>query len=155
MIYKSLLKTAIFLTAIIVCSVSCKSSARPVINYPKQVVVDFYQVYLSAVNDPDTESGLMKSKIAVDKYTTKNLRKLQDMDDSGADYFFAAQDICPDWLDHINITHENIKEYSADLKLYLGLGNSLSIYDVHLVMKNSQWLLDSVKSHSRKTEACY
>ncbi len=155
MIYKSLLKTAIFLTAIIVCSVSCKSSARPVINYPKQIVVDFYQVYLSAVNDPDTESGLMKSKIAVDKYTTKNLRKLQDMDDSGADYFFAAQDICPDWLDHINITHEHIKEYSADLKLYLGLGNSLSIYDVHLVMKNSQWLLDSVKSHSRKTEICY
>jgi hypothetical protein len=51
----------------------------------------------------------MKSKIAVDKYTTKNLRKLQDMDDSGADYFFAAQDICPDWLDHINITHEHIK----------------------------------------------
>lgn len=90
MIYKSLLKTAIFLTAIIVCSVSCKSSARPVINYPKQVVVDLYQVYLSAVNDPDTDSGLMKSKIAVDKYTTKNLRKLQDMDDSGADYFFAA-----------------------------------------------------------------
>lgn len=97
----------------------------------------------------------MKSKIAVEKYTTKNLRKLQDMDDSGADYFFAAQDICPDWLDHINITHEHIKEYSADLELYLGLGNSLSIYDVHLVMKNSQWLLDSIKSHSRKTETCY
>lgn len=155
MIYRTLLKTALFLTTLLMYSVPGQSSELPVIDTPQQVVVHFYQDYLSAVNDPNTESGLKKSQSAIDKYTTKNLRKIQDLDDSGADYFFAAQDICPDWLDYIHIEDENISKNSADLKLILGSGNSISIYDIHLVMKNKYWLMDSVKSNSRKTGSCY
>jgi len=152
---KTVVKTVIFFTALIFFSVSGQSSDRQVINKPKNVVIAFYTEYLSALNDPDTESGLTKSQNAIDKYTNKNLRKLQDENDSGADYFLSAQEACPDWLNHITVHQEKIKNNIAELELNLGVGNSLSVYDVHMVMENSHWLMDSVEFKSRKTEGCY
>lgn len=153
--FKAVVRSALFFTALMFYSVSGQSSERQPTNTPQSVVVEFYTDYLSALNDPDTESGLIKSQNAVDKYTNKHLKKLQDQDDSGADYFFATQEACPDWLNHISILQEKINDNVAGVELNLGYGNSLSIYDVHLVMENGRWLMDSVKFKSRKAESCY
>lgn len=42
------------------------------------------------------ECGAEKSQNAIDTYTTKHLQQLNSDNDTGADYFVDAQDICPD-----------------------------------------------------------
>lgn len=121
---------------------------------PEFVVKAFYSDYLTAWNDPDMESGAEKSQKAIDTYTTKHLQQLNSDNDTGADYFISAQDICPDWADEIAVKTSPTGSDKVAAELTLGHADSESKYDISLVLKNDKWLMDSVKFISRKTGHC-
>ncbi|MGJ3448868.1 DUF3828 domain-containing protein [Enterobacter sp. PTB] len=121
---------------------------------PEDVVIAFYTDYLSAFNNPDASASIEQSQNAIDKYTSRHLQNERDSDDSGGDYFIAAQDICTDWIKNLKTEKLNINDDSANLELTLGVNNSESNYDVRLKRKDGRWLIDSVKFESRKSETC-
>lgn len=121
---------------------------------PEFVVKAFYSDYLTAWNDPGVESGAEKSQNAIDTYTTKHLQKLNSDNDTGADYFISAQEICPDWADEIVVKTSSAGSDKVGAELTLGHADSESKYDISLVLKNDKWLMNSVKFISRKTGHC-
>ncbi len=121
---------------------------------PESVVKAFYSDYLTAWNDPDVESGAEKSQNAIDTYTTKHLQQLNSDNDTGADYFISAQEICPDWADEIAVKTSSVASDKVAAELTLGHADSESKYDISLVLKNDKWLMNSVKFISRKTGHC-
>lgn len=121
---------------------------------PEFVVKAFYSDYLKAWNDPDVKSGAEKSQNAIDTYTTKHLQKLNSDNDTGADYFISAQEICPDWADEIAVKTSSAGSDKVAAELTLGHADSESKYDISLVLKNDKWLMNSVKFISRKTGHC-
>lgn len=121
---------------------------------PELVVKKFYSDYLTAWNDPDLESGAGKSQKAIDSYTTKHLQRLYSNDDSGADYFVNAQEICPEWVNEIKVRTSSVSSHKVATELTLGHADSESKYDISLVLKNGKWLMNSVKLKSRKTGHC-
>lgn len=121
---------------------------------PGFVVKTFYSDYLTAWNDPDMECGAEKSQNAIDTYTTKHLQQLNSDNDTGADYFVDAQDICPDWVNEIAVKTSPAGRDKVAAELTLGHADSESKYDISLVLKNDKWLMNSVKFISRKTGHC-
>lgn len=121
---------------------------------PEFIVKTFYSDYLTAWNDPDMASGAEKSQNAIDTYTTKHLQQLNSDNDTGADYFVDAQDICPDWVNEISVKASPMGSDKAAAELTLGRADSESKYDISLVLKNEKWLMNSVRFISRKTVHC-
>lgn len=121
---------------------------------PEFVVKAFYSDYLTAWNDPDVGSGAEKSQNAIDTYTTKQLQQLNSDNDTGADYFISAQEICPDWVNEIEVKTSSVGSDKVAAELTLGHADSESKYDISLVLKNDKWLMNSVKFISRKTGHC-
>ena len=121
---------------------------------PEDVVIAFYTDYLRSFNNPDASASIEQSQDAIDKYTSRHLQNERDSDDSGGDYFTAAQDICTDWIKNLKTKKVNINDDSANLELTLGVNNSESNYNVILKRKGESWLIDSVKFESRKSETC-
>lgn len=100
------------------------------------------------------ECGAEKSQNAIDTYTTKHLQQLNSDNDTGADYFVDAQDICPDWVNEIAVKTSRAGSDKVAAELTLGHADSESKYDISLVLKNDKWLMNSVKFISRKTGHC-
>lgn len=121
---------------------------------PEFVVKAFYSDYLKAWNDPDVRRGTEKSQAAIDTYTTNHLKQLNSDNDTGADYFTSAQEICPDWVNEIAVKTSSLGSDKVAAELTLGHANSESKYDISLVLKNNTWLINSVKFLSRKTGYC-
>lgn len=121
---------------------------------PDAVVQQFYKNYLSALSDPDVQSGLDHSQNAIDTSTTRHLKKLNSENDSGSDYFTHVQEVCPDWASNIKTKVLSSQNDVATVELILGKGGSESKYHVSLVNENDQWLMDSVKFEGSKTEHC-
>ncbi|HEC5297389.1 TPA: DUF3828 domain-containing protein, partial [Enterobacter cloacae] len=121
---------------------------------PEFVVKAFYSDYLTAWNDSDVKSGAEKSQNAIDTYTTQHLQQLNSDNDTGADYFVNAQDICPDWVDEIAVEISSVGSGRVVARLSLGHADSESKYDISLVLKNDKWLMNSVKFIFRKTGHC-
>ncbi|EMN5322651.1 DUF3828 domain-containing protein [Enterobacter hormaechei] len=121
---------------------------------PELVVKTFYSDYLTAWNDPDVGSGAEKSQKAIDTYTTQHLQQLNSDNNSGADYFINAQEICPDWVSEIEVKTSPVSSNKVATELTLGHADSESKYEVSLVLKNDKWLMNSVKFISRKTGHC-
>lgn len=121
---------------------------------PESVVSHFYSDYLTAWNDPDVERGIKKSQSAIDSFTTKYLQKLKDEDDSGADYFVDAQDICDEWKNNIYTKTVSVNSHTAMVNLTLGYGKGTSLYAITLVDNKGKWLMDSVKFTSRESTYC-
>lgn len=121
---------------------------------PEFVVKTFYSDYLTAWNDPDVGSGAEKSQRAIDTYTTQHLQQLNSDNDTGADYFTNAQEICPDWVNEIEAKTSSVISNKVVVELTLGHADSESKYDISLVLKNDKWLMNSVKFKSRKTGHC-
>lgn len=112
---------------------------------PDEVVSTFYHDYLVAEEMSDMESANDLSLKAIDKYTTEHLRYLRDNDDSGADYFVDAQDICEEWKTNIGTKTVLANDNMALVNLRLGYGKGTSLYAVSLVKVGGKWLIDSVK----------
>lgn len=112
---------------------------------PDEVVSTFYHDYLVAEERSDMESANDLSLKAIDKYTTEHLRNLRDNDDSGADYFVDAQDICEEWKTNIGTKTVLANDNMALVNLRLGYGKGTSLYAVSLVKVGGKWLIDSVK----------
>lgn len=112
---------------------------------PDEVVSTFYHDYLVAEEMSDMESANDLSLKAIDKYTTEHLRNLRDNDDSGADYFVDAQDICEEWKTNIGTKTVLANDNMALVNLRLGYGKGTSLYAVSLVKVGGKWLIDSVK----------
>lgn len=112
---------------------------------PDEVVSTFYHDYLVAEEMSDMESANDLSQKVIAKYTTENLRKLRDNDDSGADYFVDAQDICEEWKSNIGTKKVSANDHRALVNLKLGYGKGTSLYDVSLVKVGGKWMIDSVK----------
>ncbi|MHA0273182.1 DUF3828 domain-containing protein [Enterobacter ludwigii] len=148
-----LLFTFIFST---LSNLSFGENNNPTLNAksPDFVVKTFYSDYLTAWNDPDMESSAEKSQIAIETYTTKHLQQLNSDNDTGADYFIDAQEICPDWTNEIAVKTSPIGSDNAAAELTLGRADSESKYDISLVLKNDKWLMNSVRFVSRKTGHC-
>ena len=91
---------------------------------------------------------------AIFEYTTEHLRSLRDNDESGADYFVDAQDICEEWKDSINVETVSENDQVAQVKLTLGYGKGVSLYAVNLVKEKGKWLMDSVKPISHSSIYC-
>jgi len=121
---------------------------------PEFVVKKFYSDYLTAWNDPDVGSGAEKSQKAIDSYTTQHLQQLNSDNDTGADYLLNAQEICPDWVNQIEVKTSSVSSNKVAAELTLGHADSESKYDIGLVLKNDKWLMNSVKFISRKTGHC-
>jgi len=121
---------------------------------PEFVVKTFYSEYLTAWNDPDVGSGAEKSQKAIDTYTTKHLQQLNSDNDTGADYFISAQEICPDWVNEIVVKTSSVSSDKVAAVLTLGHADSESKYDIRLVLKNGKWQMNSVEFISRKTGHC-
>ncbi|RAU29669.1 DUF3828 domain-containing protein [Enterobacter sp. RIT418] len=112
---------------------------------PDEVVSTFYHYYLVAEEMSDMESANDLSLKAIAKYTTEHLRNLRDNDDSGADYFVDAQDICEEWKTNIGTKTVLANDHMAVVNLRLGYGKGTSLYAVSLVKVGGKWLIDSVK----------
>ncbi|HDR2548290.1 TPA: DUF3828 domain-containing protein [Enterobacter ludwigii] len=112
---------------------------------PDEVVSTFYHDYLVAEEMSDMESANDLSLKAIAKYTTAHLRNLRDNDDSGADYFVDAQDICEEWKNNISTKTVSANDHIALVNLKLGYGKGTSLYAVSLVKAGGKWMLDSVK----------
>lgn len=112
---------------------------------PGEVVARFYHDYLVASEMPDMESAGKLTQKAIFEYTTEHLRSLRDNDQSGADYFLDAQDICEEWKDSINVETVSENDLVAQVKLTLGYGKSMSLYAISLAREKGKWLMDSVK----------
>lgn len=103
---------------------------------------------------PDMESANEFSLKAIFKYTTKHLRVLRDNDDSGADYFLDAQELCDEWKSNIYTETIFENDHIAVVRLKLGSGIAVSIYNIDLVSIKGKWLMDSVKSIYRGSIYC-
>jgi hypothetical protein len=112
---------------------------------PDEVVRTFYHDYLVAEEMSDMESANALSLKAIAKYTTEHLRDLRDNDDSGADYFVDAQDICDEWKSNIGTKTISANDHMALVNLKLGYGKGTSQYAVSLVKVGGEWMIDSVK----------
>lgn len=121
---------------------------------PEQVVSEFYYKYLVAAEMTDMEASNVSSQKAILNYTTKHLRVLRDRDDSGADYFIDAQDICEEWKSSIATHTLAINNYYALVNLSLGYGEAVSLYAISLVKVKDRWLINSVKPVSRGSIYC-
>ncbi|EIV2969478.1 hypothetical protein ACWWI0_003775 [Cronobacter sakazakii] len=124
------------------------------ISSPQDTVKQFYFAYLTAWNDPDIKRSLADSEKAVSEYTTQHLRNLMQDNDTGADYFISAQEVCRDWAYNIFTKNLELKKNTADINLILGYNRSKSVYQIHLIKKQGRWLMDSVKLYSRVRETC-
>jgi len=112
---------------------------------PEEVVSTFYHDYLIAEGMSDMESANDFSLKAIFEYTTEHLRMLRDNDDSGADYFVDAQDICEEWEKNIDTKTVSVDAHIALVNLKLGYGKGTSLYAVSLVKTRGKWLIDSVR----------
>lgn len=121
---------------------------------PTQVVAAFYHEYLVASEMSDMELADKLTQKAIFEYTTEHLRTLRDNDESGADYFVDAQDICEEWKDSINVKIVSENEQVAQVKLTLGYGKGVSLYAINLAKEKGTWLMDSVKSTSKSSIYC-
>lgn len=121
---------------------------------PTQAVVEFYHDYLVASEISDMELADKLTNKAIFEYTTEHLRMLRDNDESGADYFIDAQDICEEWKDSINAETVSENDQVAQVKLTLGYGKGVSLYAVNLVKEKGKWLMDSVKPTSKSSIYC-
>jgi len=121
---------------------------------PEVVVSGFYHDYLVAADIPDMESANDLSLKAIFKYTTEHLRALRDNNDSGADYFLDAQDMCEEWKSNIYTKTISANNHIAEVNLKLGYGKGISMYSIHLVKANGKWLMDSVKPTFRGSIYC-
>lgn len=100
------------------------------------------------------ESGAEKSQRAIDTYTTQHLQQLNSDNDTGADYFINAQEVCPDWVNEIEVKTSLVSSNKVAAELTLGHADSESKYDISLVLINGKWQMNSVKFKSRKTGHC-
>ncbi|TDN54843.1 uncharacterized protein DUF3828 [Buttiauxella sp. JUb87] len=121
---------------------------------PEEVVSEFYHDYLVAAEMPDMESADDLTMKAIFKYTTEHLRALRDNDDSGADYFVDAQDICEEWKSSIYTKSVSENDHDAQVNLKLGYGKGASLYVISLMKIKGKWLVDSVKLTSRNSVYC-
>ncbi|EIN9272686.1 DUF3828 domain-containing protein [Salmonella enterica] len=112
---------------------------------PDEVVSTFYHDYLVAEEMSDMESANDLSLKAMAKYTTEHLRNLRDNDDSGADYFVDAQDVCEEWKNNIGTKTVSANDHIALVNLKLGYGKGTSLYVVSLVKAGGKWMIDYVK----------
>ncbi|KEY57891.1 DUF3828 domain-containing protein [Serratia sp. DD3] len=133
---------------------SVSDSKQTEINSPESVVKKFYKEYLVADGSEDIEVAGGDLQKAINKYTTKHLRKVESENDTGADYFLDAQDTCPEWVDHIAVERIKVNNGTALVKLRLGYKPSLSEYTVKLKKQNDRWLMDSVRLDSRGSSFC-
>lgn len=97
-----MLKKIIFACCLF-CVASIASASADDSSMPREIVENFYHDYLVASEMPDMESADKLTQKAIFEYTTEHLRSLRDNDESGADYFVDAQDICEEWKDSINV----------------------------------------------------
>lgn len=104
----------------------------------------FYHDYLVAGEMYDMESANNFSLKVVAKYTTEHLRAVRDNNDSDADFFLDAQDICTEWKNNIDTKTDAINDHIALVNLKLGYGKNTSLYAVGLVKTQGKWLIDSV-----------
>jgi len=134
-----------FLSCCLICVpyIALASNERPL--SPAEIVSAFYHDYLVAAEIPDMKSSNDFSLEAIYKYTTEHLRHLQNNNDSGADYFVDAQDICEEWKSHIDTTIVSVNDHTALVELKLGYGKGTSLYAVSLVKNRGHWLINSVK----------
>lgn len=121
---------------------------------PTQVVAEFYYDYLVASEMSDMELADKLTQKAIFEYTTEHLRTLRDNDESGADYFVDAQDLCEEWKDSINVQTVSENDQVAQVKLTLGYGKGLSLYAINLAKEKGKWLMDSVKPISKISIYC-
>ncbi|MGK3141389.1 DUF3828 domain-containing protein [Pantoea sp. C2G6] len=121
---------------------------------PTQVVTGFYHDYLVASEMSDMELADKLTQKAIFDYTTEHLRTLRDDDESGADYFVDAQDICEEWKHSINVETVSESDHVAQVKLTLGYGKGVSLYAVNLTKEKDKWLIDSVKPISKSSIYC-
>lgn len=121
---------------------------------PEEIVRAFYHDYLIAEEMSDLESANEFSLKAIFEYTTEHLRSLRDNDESDADYFVDAQDICEEWKNSIDTKVVSVNDHHALVNLKLGYGKGVSFYDISLVKINSKWLIDSIKCVSKGSIYC-
>lgn len=121
---------------------------------PAQVVTEFYHDYLVASEMSDMESANKFTQKAIFEYTTQHLRTLRDNDESGADYFVDAQDICDEWKDSISVQTISENDHIAQMTLKLGYGKGVSLYAINLAKEKGKWLMDSVTPISKGSIYC-
>lgn len=121
---------------------------------PTQVVAEFYHDYLVASEMSDMELADKLTQKAIFEYTNEHLRMLRDGDESGADYFVDAQDICEEWKDHINVETVSENDKVAQVNLTLGYGKGVSLYSINLTKEKGKWLMDSVQPTSKSSIYC-
>ncbi|WP_159679778.1 DUF3828 domain-containing protein [Yersinia canariae] len=121
---------------------------------PEEVVSEFYHDYLVAAEMPDMESANDYSLKTIFKYTTEHLRAFRDSDDSDADYFLDAQDICEEWKKNIYTKTLSKNDQLAVVNLKLGYGKGVSLYTIGLVKIKRKWLINSVKPTFRSSVYC-
>jgi hypothetical protein len=148
-----------FLFLCLVCvfsslSVATDKKVSDIMTEPDYVVEQFYKKYLTTFTNENVIISIADSQSVVDEYTSKNLQNKKNNDDSGGDYFIAAQDICPDWINHITTENISVKKNTATIRLTLGTREYPSSYLVQVVKYNNEWKLESVKFVSRSGEKC-
>ncbi|AOA94543.1 DUF3828 domain-containing protein [Klebsiella quasipneumoniae] len=148
-----MLKKIIFACCLF-CVANIASASANDSSMPREIVANFYHDYLVASEMPDMESADKLTQKAIFEYTTEHLRSLRDNDESGADYFVDAQDICEEWKDSINVETVSENDQVAQVKLILGYGKGVSLYAVNLVKEKGNWLMDSVKPISHSSIYC-
>ncbi|AVR04461.1 DUF3828 domain-containing protein [Pluralibacter gergoviae] len=148
-----MLKRIIFACCVFCMSDMALASANNSLT-PTQVVAAFYHDYLVASELPDVKLADEQTQKAIFEYTTENLRTLRDNDESGADYFVDAQDICEEWKDSINVETVSENDYIAQVNLRLGYGKGVSLYAINLAKEKGEWLMDSVKPISKSSIYC-
>ncbi len=114
-----MLKKIIFACCLF-CVASIASASADDSSMPREIVANFYHDYLVASEMPDMESADKLTQKAIFEYTTEHLRSLRDNDESGADYFVDAQDICEEWKGSINVETVSENDQVAQVKLTLG-----------------------------------
>lgn len=122
--------------------------------FPSQVVAVFYHDYLVSSEIPDMTLADKFLQNLVLKYTTVHLRILRDNDESGSDYFIAAQEICEEWKDSIGTETVYENNRTAQVMLKLGYEKGISLYTVNMVKKKGKWLINSVRLISRSSPYC-
>ena len=148
-----MLKKIIFACCLF-CVTNIASASANNSSTPGGIVAKFYHDYLVASEMPDMESAGKLTQKAIFEYTTEHLRSLRDNDESGADYFVDAQDICEEWKDSINVSTVSENDKFAQVKLTLGYGKGVSLYTINLAKEKGTWLMDSVKPISHSSIYC-
>lgn len=143
-----------FLACYLICVPYIALASGERILSPDEVVSTFYHDYLVAEEMPDMESANDLSLKAIVKYTTEHLRSLRDNNDSGADYFVDAQDICEEWKSNIDAKSVSANDHMALVNLKLGYGKGTSLYAISLVKLGGKWMIDSVKPTFKSSIYC-